>query len=95
MITIGMNYRVLPGKEDAFEEKFHAVLATFEEGAGHRASHLYREVGAPQVYLIHSEWESREDFQAFVRSEAFRDVTNWGKESILAGRPSHRIYGDE
>jgi heme-degrading monooxygenase HmoA len=95
LITIGMNYQVLPGKEDVFEAKFRDVLATFAEGAGHRESHLYREVGAPQIYLIHSEWESREDFQRFIRSDAFRAVTNWGKESILAGMPSHRVYGDD
>ena len=95
MITIGMNYQVLPGKEDAFEAKFSDVLATFEQGAGHRTSHLYREVGAQQTYLIHSEWETREAFQEFIRSDAFRQVTNWGKESILDGRPSHRVYGND
>ena len=95
MITIGMNYQVLPGKEDAFETKFRDVLATFERGAGHCASHLYREIGAEQTYLIHSEWETREAFQEFIRSDAFRRVTSWGKESILAGPPSHRVYGDD
>ena len=31
MVTIGMNYRVLPGKESSFEEKFRDVLAAFED----------------------------------------------------------------
>jgi heme-degrading monooxygenase HmoA len=56
---------------------------------------LYRDVVSSQSYLIHSEWETRDAFTAFIRSDAFREVTNWGKEEILADRPSHRIYGDE
>ena len=94
MVTIGMNYEVRPGKEDLFEEKFQAVLASFQAGSGHVHTRLYRDVAAPQSYLIHSEWESRDAFQAFIRSDAFRAVTNWGKEEILADRPRHRIFGD-
>ena len=36
-----------------------------------------------------------EAFLAFIRSDAFREVTNWGKEQILAGRPRHRIFAAE
>jgi len=95
MVTIGMNYEVLPGKEALFEEKFRAVVAAFEADAGHRSSRLYRDVDRPGSYLIHSDWESKEAFLAFIRSDAFRAVTSWGKEQILADRPRHRIYGDE
>jgi len=95
MVTIGMNYEVLPGKEEAFEEKFHAVLASFAAGSGHVHTRLFRDVVQPRSYLIHSEWETRDAFTAFVRSDAFREVTNWGKEEILADRPRHRIYGGE
>ena len=27
-----------------------------------------------------------------IHVQAFRDVTNWGKEQILSGRPQHKIY---
>ena len=27
-----------------------------------------------------------------ISSQAFRDVTTWGKEQILSGRPQHKIY---
>lgn len=94
MVTIGMNYEVLPGKEALFEEKFREVVAAFARDEGHRSSRLYRDVNAPRSYLIHSEWESREAFTAFIRSDAFREVTAWGKEEILADRPRHRIYGE-
>jgi heme-degrading monooxygenase HmoA len=95
VVTIGMNYEVLPGKEGLFEEKFRSVIESFDTDAGHRASWLYRDVDAPGRYLIHSEWESRDAFLKFIRSDAFREVTNWGKERILAGRPRHRIYSAE
>jgi heme-degrading monooxygenase HmoA len=95
MVTIGMNYEVLPGKEALFEEKFRDVLASFREGSGHRETLLYRRVDAPRSYLIHSEWDSREQFLAFLRSDAFRAVTEWGREEILAGRPRHRIWGGD
>ena len=95
MVTIGMNYDVRPGKEELFEEKFEAVLASFTAGSGHINTRLYRDVAAPQSYLIHSEWESRGAFQEFIRSDEFRAVTSWGKEEILADRPRHRVYGAE
>jgi heme-degrading monooxygenase HmoA len=43
-------------------------------------------------YVILSEWANRAAFDAFVASEAFKNVTTWGKEQILAGRPSHTYY---
>ena len=33
------------------------------------------------------------NIDAFIASDAFRKVTNWGKEEILAGRPHHEVYG--
>lgn len=94
MVTIGMNYQVIPGKELLFEEKFRGVVDAFTREDGHRRSRLYREVGETGSYLIHSEWESKEAFAAFLRSDAFRAVTDWGREQILAGRPSHRVFGE-
>jgi heme-degrading monooxygenase HmoA len=44
------------------------------------------------MYLIVSDWADRGAFDAFIGSEAFRSVANWGKEQILAGRPTHEIY---
>ncbi len=91
MITVGMNYQVLEGKEQVFEQAFQAVLRALNETPGHAESHLYREVGAAGYYLIVSEWSDQGAFESFIRSEKFRNVTTWGKEQILAGRPRHRI----
>jgi len=92
MITVGMNYEVLPGKEKVFEDAFAAVLEVMRKDPGHANSALYRNVQDPGVYVILSEWTSEEAFQAFIRSEKFAKVANWGRENILRGRPSHTVY---
>jgi heme-degrading monooxygenase HmoA len=92
MVTVGMNYTVLPGKEAVFERAFGQVLAVMKEMPGHTSSHLYRDVSQANSYLIVSEWSDKAQFDAFVKSEQFARVTNWGKEQILAGRPRHQVY---
>lgn len=92
MITIGMNYKVLPGKEDNFERMFNSVLHGLETATGHSKSALYKDVNDRQSYLIVSEWASEDAFDAFVHSEKFTSVVTWGKENILAGRPVHTVY---
>jgi heme-degrading monooxygenase HmoA len=92
MITVGMNYLVLPGKEETFEVAFRGVLKAMEAQPGHTESHLWRDTDHPQSYLITSEWSDRAAFDGFIRSEQFRKIANWGKEQILAGRPHHQIY---
>lgn len=95
MITVGMNYHVIPGKQQQFEEKFAFVLNAIRAAAGHVDSKLYRDVADECAYLIVSEWSEQERFVEFIRSQAFKDVTAWGKEEILTERPQHRIYKTE
>ena len=92
LVTIGMNYDVLPGKESVFERAFEAVLQAMQGMEGHTRSQLFRDVHSAGSYLIMSEWTSREAFDRFIGSDRFRTVTNWGKEQILAGRPRHQVY---
>lgn len=92
MVTIGMNYEVLEGKEPVFERAFAQVLKAMEGGTGHSKTDLYRNVSTPRTYLIVSEWSDESAFKDFVASEAFAKVTNWGKEQVLAGRPRHTVY---
>lgn len=92
MITVGMNYRVIPGKEGDFEEKFAGVVDALRAAPGHTDSTLWKDVADGSSYLITSEWSDESAFTDFIRSDAFRSVTNWGKEQILAGRPQHKIY---
>ncbi len=92
MITVGMNYRVLPGKQKAFEDVFDAALSVMNGDPGHNTSALYRDVSDDQKYLIISDWNDRAAFDAFIASDKFRNVTSWGKEQVLAGRPRHEVY---
>ena len=93
MVTIGMNYFVIPGKEKIFEDACAKVIETMGGISGHDASSLYREVGdGDPVYLIVSRWQDEQAFKDFIASDAFKKVTNWGKLNILSGRPTHTTY---
>ncbi len=94
MMTIGLYYDVIPGKGKEFEKKFYAVLEAMQNVDGHRASWLYQRVDDPDSYAIIAEWDQKENFMAFIRSDAFREVTAWGKEKILRNRPRHKVYPD-
>lgn len=96
MVTIGMNYHVLPGKEQVFEDACQRVVETMRGIDGHDESHLYRRLGddAP-VYLIVSRWESESAFEAFIASDAFKKVTSWGRQNILSGPPRHTTYRED
>ncbi len=96
MVTIGMNYQVLAGKEQIFEDACTNVVSTMETIEGHDSSMIYRSIATDEsAYLIVSRWTSEQAFDDFVSSDAFKKVTNWGKENILAGRPSHTTYREE
>lgn len=95
MVTIGMNYQVLAGKEQVFEAACERVLEAMQGAAGHDGSSLYRRVdrGASGAeYLIASRWSDEPAFRAFVASDAFKKITSWGLANVLAGRPSHTTY---
>ena len=92
MITVSMNYETIEGKQEEFETVFAEMLGLMETMAGHRESHLYREVDRPDSYLIISEWTDREAFEDFTRSERFRDVVGGPKNQMLSSRPRHEIF---
>ncbi len=92
LITVGMNYHVIAGKQRDFEEKFAAIVAALKAAAGHTSSTLWKDVSDDASYLITSEWSDEQAFQDFIQSQAFRDVTSWGAEQILSSRPQHKIY---
>ena len=92
MITVGMNYHVIDGKQQDFEDKFATVIDALKVAEGHSTSTLWKDVSDDASYLITSEWSDEQAFTEFIHSDAFRTVTNWGKEQILSGRPQHKIY---
>lgn len=92
MVTIGMNYKVLPDKKEIFENAFRKVITAMQSIEGHTSSKMFRDIDDSESYVILSEWNNRDAFDAFIASETFKNVANWGKEQILAGRPSHTYY---
>lgn len=92
MITVGMNYHVIEGKQQDFEEKFAGVIDALNAAEGHSKSTLWKDVDDGASYLITSEWSDEGAFTSFIQSDDFRSVTNWGKAQILSGRPQHKIY---
>ncbi len=92
MITVGMNYHVIEGKQQDFEDKFQAVMNALNTAEGHSQSTLWKDVSDDASYLITSEWSDEKAFQEFIRSDEFRAVTDWGKEQILSTRPQHKVY---
>ena len=92
MLTIGMYYDVIPDKAKLFEDKFNQVLNLLQGVKGHKQTFLYRRVDDPHSYAIIGEFETEPDFLAFIRSDAFKEVTTWGREQVLRGPPRHKIY---
>ena len=92
MTTIGMHYDVIPGKEEEFEKGFTSVIEHLKSVAGHVESHLYEDVNSVGSYLILSQWQSKETFEAFIHSAQFKNVVSWGKAEILRTRPRHKVY---
>ncbi len=92
MTTIGMQYEVIPGKEEEFEKGFLGVLDVLKTLPGHVESHMYEDVASVGSYVILSEWKTREDFQKFLQSPEFKSTVAWGKAEILRSRPKHRIF---
>lgn len=93
MITVGMDYKIVPGKDEEFLAVFKKVMGIMEEMAGHAVTHLYRDVDEEHDYLVVSEWTDEAAFNSFIESDRFKGVVTWGKENVLRSRPKHEIYG--
>ena len=95
MTTIGMQYEVKPGKEEEFEQGFLKTLELLRTLPGHVESNLYEDVASVGSYVIISRWATKEQYQAFLQSDAFKAAVAWGKAEILRSRPKHRVYKDD
>jgi heme-degrading monooxygenase HmoA len=90
-----MRYEVKPGKEEEFERGFLGVLEVLKSLPGHVESHLYEDVASVGSYMIMSRWASKSDYEAFLRSDAFKQAVAWGKAEILRSRPRHQVFRDD
>ncbi len=95
MTTIGMHYDVIAGKEEEFEKGFLGVIELLKTLPGHVESHLYEDVASVGSYVILSEWKTKEDFDAFLKSPEFGRAVAWGKTEILRSRPRHKVFTNQ
>ena len=89
---IAMNrFRVRIGKEQEFEKVWRERETHLDTVPGFREFHLLRGPTDEEctVYLSHSVWDSRDSFEGWTRSEAFRKAHAQARspEGTLLGHP--------
>ena len=91
MQTIGMNYDIKPERVEDFKEHTKAVIEAMQDFDGHVETRLYADAFRPNSMMIYSAWDSVEQFQVFMRSDAFRQAIGEPTD-MLEGMPSDRVY---
>lgn len=74
---IAMNrFKVKPGQEAAFEQVWKSRDSRLSTLPGFEQFHLLRgpETETHTLYASHTIWRSRDDFEAWTRSDAFRQA---------------------
>ncbi|WP_028079738.1 antibiotic biosynthesis monooxygenase family protein [Solimonas soli] len=94
---IAMNrFRIAKGREDDFVAVWKNRDSHLDGVPGFRHFHLLRGPGADDhtLFASHSAWDSREAFEAWTRSEAFRMAhRNAGDtKGIYLGHPQLEIF---
>ena len=94
---IAMNrFRIKPGKEPDFERVWAERDSHLDQVPGFREFKLLRGASSDEqtLYISHSTWESRETFEAWTRSEAFRKAHGRAGSSAGAvlGHPEFEGY---
>ncbi|MEM9683115.1 MAG: antibiotic biosynthesis monooxygenase [Pseudomonadota bacterium] len=87
---IAMNrFKIIPGEEEAFEKVWKERDRNLTDVDGFIEFHLLRgpKTDEHTLYASHTVWRSREDFEAWTRSEAFR------KAHASAGDHRHVYLG--
>ena len=90
---VAMNrFRIAPGQEQRFEQVWRERESHLDGVPGFVRFALLR--GDRQGdYISHSTWESREAFEAWTQSEAFRRGHAQGSlQGVLAGPPEVSLY---
>lgn len=86
------NFKVAPGKEADFEERWRGRESYLEQVPGFVEFALLR--GDEQgEYVSHSVWENRDAFVAWTQSEAFAAGHRQGNVAgVLEGPPHVKLY---
>ncbi|MFC5386404.1 antibiotic biosynthesis monooxygenase family protein [Aquamicrobium segne] len=92
---IAMNrFKVLKGLEAEFENLWKNRESTLHEMQGFRSFHLLsgpaNKTEGYTLYVSHSEWEDQDAFNAWMKSQNFRDThKNLGTGKVLTDGPPH------
>ena len=73
---IAMNrFRIVAGRETAFEDMWRNRESNLVDVAGFRKFHLLRagEDDGATLFVSHSTWDSKEAFEAWTNSDSFRE----------------------
>ncbi|HEY7066256.1 MAG TPA: antibiotic biosynthesis monooxygenase [Chloroflexota bacterium] len=91
MLTFGLSYDVKPERQQEFEAISEAAVKAMQGMKGHRETRLYQDVFRRNSYMIYSDWDTREDFVAFLKSPEFAAAQTAGRD-MLEARPRHHVY---
>ena len=84
-------FKVLPEEADAFEQVWLGREVHLDQEPGFVEFHLLKgpEREDHVLYSSHTVWESREAFEAWTRSQSFRDAhkTAGDRKSLYLGHP--------
>ncbi|MBW2230640.1 MAG: antibiotic biosynthesis monooxygenase [Deltaproteobacteria bacterium] len=89
---IAMNrFRIARGREAEFEKIWRERDSNLDSVPGFKDFHLLKgpEDDEATLYASHTTWESRDDFEAWTRSEEFRKAHSGGRAAagIYLGHP--------
>ena len=68
MITVVATFVMAPDVDIAWEEVWQHAHAACRQHPGFRTARLMRDANRPRRYMLHSEWESHEHANRFVRT---------------------------
>ena len=72
MITVANRINVKPEYADAFEQRFAERAGLVDGMPGFISNQVLRPANPDDPYVVLTFWESREAFEAWTRSDAFR-----------------------
>jgi heme-degrading monooxygenase HmoA len=84
MPFVAINVLTVPdGGGPTLEERFARRAGSVERAVGFERFELLRPLAGTDQYLVYTRWRSREDFEAWTRSQSFR-----GGHGAASGRAS-------
>lgn len=96
---IAMNrFKIAKGREEEFEQAWRERESHLDQVQGFREFHLLRGSAGEEatVFVSHSQWDSREAFQAWTESDSFRNAHRNSKmpPGVVLGPPKFEGFGD-